>query len=66
MKPETRGKGIGKAFFAELAKVAQEKVRIHHLHSSYFPLSFIHADPLPPTGLRPHGLVRPQGQPPSS
>ncbi|EIM89159.1 acyl-CoA N-acyltransferase [Stereum hirsutum FP-91666 SS1] len=25
VKPETRGKGIGKAFFAELAKVAQEK-----------------------------------------
>ena len=26
MKPETRNKGIGKALFAELAKVAQDKV----------------------------------------
>jgi hypothetical protein len=26
VKPEHRGNGIGKAFFGELAKVAQEKV----------------------------------------
>lgn len=26
--PEYRGKGVGKAFFAELAKIAQEKARI--------------------------------------
>lgn len=29
VKPETRGMGVGKAFFAELAKVAEEKVRIN-------------------------------------
>ena len=27
MKQECRGKGIGKAFFAQLARIAQEKVR---------------------------------------
>ena len=28
VKPETRGMGVGKAFFAELAKIAEAKVRI--------------------------------------
>ena len=30
VKPEARGAGVGKAFFAELAKVAEEKVSSSH------------------------------------
>ncbi|PSR70595.1 hypothetical protein PHLCEN_2v13533 [Hermanssonia centrifuga] len=30
VKPETRGMGVGKAFFAELAKVAEEKADATH------------------------------------
>lgn len=30
MDPEYRGKGVGKAFFGELGKIAQEKVMLTH------------------------------------
>ena len=51
-----RGKGVGKAFFTELAKVAQEKASFcpsHLPNSSYVKL--VHAE------LRTNGLVCAQG-----
>lgn len=33
VSPDARNKGVGKALFAELGKVAQEKVRYHTLFS---------------------------------
>ena len=51
-----RGKGVGKAFFVELANVAQEKVRIGCLFSPSCPYA-----ELAYAELRADGLVRTQG-----
>ena len=36
VKPETRGMGVGKAFFAELAKIAEAKVRAGSRHLNLY------------------------------
>lgn len=54
MKAEHRNKGIGKAFFKELAVVAQEKVK--HLTSFWNHLTHVFV------GLCPDGLVGAQGK----